>query len=113
MGDKADNPTKQFQDERIEVEDLEVAARENRHPRSAKRYRVRVDKTHLEFTTPTATGAQILERAGKTPPSAWLLFQRMRGNQRHKIDLDAEVDFGTPGVERFITMPREQIDGEG
>lgn len=101
----------QHEEQLIDLEDLEEAAREGRKPRSARRYRIRVNKQHLEFEVSSATGREILERAGKTPPERFLLVQRLRGGGQQNIDLDEAVDFTTPGIERFITLPRDQREG--
>jgi hypothetical protein len=94
----------------LELEDLEQAARENRPPKPAQRYRVRVDKEHYEFDTPAVTGAEILARAGKTPEQ-WRLQLRERGATYREIGPDEVVDLLAPGLERFVTIPREQTDG--
>ena len=76
-------------------------------------YRVLVDRQQLVFEESVATGRQILERAGKTPPERWLLYQRLKGNQRRKVGLDETVDLSAPAVERFLTLPRDQTEGIG
>jgi len=52
-----------------------------------------------------------LQLAGKTPPEQYMLSQKLRGGQTRRIALDARVDFTTPGVERFMTLPLDQTEG--
>lgn len=95
----------------VDIEDLEQASKENRAPRPAKRYRIRVDKEHYEVPGNSLTGREVLELAGKCPPEQYLLYQRLRGGQREKIGLDETVDLTKPGVERFMTLPKDQTEG--
>ena len=101
------------ENELVELEDLEAAAAEGRAPRRARQYRIRVDQEQLVFDTTAATGREILQRVGKTPAEKFLLVQRLRGGGTRTIAPDQTVDFTTPGVERFTTLPRDQTDGEG
>jgi hypothetical protein len=55
-------------------------------------------------------GREILELAGKTPPDRWMLNQKIKG-QIKAVGLDDEVDFREPGVERFMTLPKDQTEG--
>jgi hypothetical protein len=41
-----------------------------------------------------------------------MISQKLRGGQTKRIDLDERVDFTTPGVERFMTLPLDQTEGE-
>jgi hypothetical protein len=95
-----------------EVIDIETLAKENRTPPPGKRYRIRVDKLHLEIETSTITGREILRRAGKQPVERYRLDQKLAGGRTEKIELDQVVDLTTPGVERFMTLPLDQTEGE-
>lgn len=103
----------QSDEQPIDLEDLEEAAREDRDPRPAQRYRIRVDKQRIVFDADSATGRELLERAGKTPPERFLLVQKLRGGGQKNIGLNETVSFTDPGIERFITLPRDQTEGEG
>lgn len=76
------------------------------------RYRIRVDKTVYVVEGPTITGRQILEVSGHVPVEHWRLDERFRGGGTRKIELSEVVDLRTPGLERFMTLPLDQTEGE-
>jgi len=94
-----------------EVVDLEEYARSGRTPPKAKTYRIRIDKTKYEVSVPSMTGRQILTLAGKTPVERFMLSQKLHGGQVKPIGLDDVVDFTAPGVERFMTLAKDQTEG--
>jgi hypothetical protein len=95
----------------VEEEDLEAAAKTGRAPRPAKRYRLRVDREYFVVSNPIITGREILILAGKVPPERFLLTQKFAGGRAEKLDLDETVDLRRPGVERFMTLPKDQTEG--
>jgi hypothetical protein len=94
-----------------EVIDLEEYAKTGRKPPRAKSYRIRIDKQQYVVNVPAMTGRELLNLAGKTPATNYMISQKMHGGQAHKIDLDEKADFTTPGVERFMTLPLDQTEG--
>lgn len=78
---------------------------------SAQFYVIRIDKD--TFKTPKAllTGQEILELAGKTPPADFKLTEKFHGGAAKSIALTDPVDLRAPGVERFMTMKRDQTEG--
>jgi hypothetical protein len=96
-----------------EIIDLEEYAKADRKPPRAKSYRIRIDKKHYVVHVPAMTGRELLNLAGKTPASDYVIFQHVRGKKPEKIGLDEKADFTTPGVERFRTIPVDQTEGEG
>jgi Multiubiquitin len=94
-----------------EVIDLEAYAREGRKPPRARHYLIRIDKQTYKVSVPSMTGRQLLELAGKTPPTDYILRQIHAGGRPEKIGLDEVVDFTTPCIEKFKTMPRNAQDG--
>jgi hypothetical protein len=56
------------------------------------------------------TGQAILALAGKTPQQ-YLLSQRLRGGVVEPVAPDRVVSFVEPGVERFMTMPKDTTEG--
>ena len=95
-----------------QVFDLEEYAKENKHlPEEAKRFRIRIDKDHYVVEQASMTGEEILKLAGKDPPNCYRLVQRVRGGAQ-PIELTDVVDFTTPGIERFNTLPLDQKEGE-
>jgi hypothetical protein len=98
--------------EEIEIEEVEIevyALRGEAVPR-ARRYKIRIDKTHYIVETPHPTGLQLLAKAGKTPEH-WLLYQIFRGRQPEPVEPSAHVDLTKPGVERFTTVQKDPTEG--
>ena len=102
------NPGEEWE---VEEEDLEAAAKAGRVPRRAKRYRLRVDRERFVVEKPKHTGREILTLAGKVPAERFLLTQKHAGGRAEKIELDEVVDLHKPGVERFMTLPKDQTEG--
>ena len=94
-----------------EIIDIEEFAKTGRKPPLAKRYRIRIDKEQFVVNAPAMTGRELLNLAGKTPATEYLIFQKFRGGKPQKIGLDEKADFTTPGVEKFKTLPLDQTDG--
>lgn len=99
------------QNEILDEVDLEVwSARGERAPK-ARRYVIRVDRERYTVTESSITGRAILALAGKDPART-LLQQRVQGGGTRPIGPDQAVDLTEPGVERFITLPKNQTDGD-
>jgi len=95
----------------IEEADLETYAKAGKPVPKARRYRIRVDDAYYTTEKPKLTGREILELAGKRPPESFILTQKLRGGRLVTVALDDVVDFTTPGIERFTTLPREIQEG--
>jgi hypothetical protein len=76
----------------------------------AHRYRIRIDRDLFVVTVPSMTGREILAVAGKTPEQ-YLLRQRLRGGVVKPVEPDEVVSFVDPGVERFMTLPKDTTEG--
>lgn len=74
-----------------------------------KKYVFTLDNQRFEIESPT-TGRQILEVAGRTPITKFLLVQVGHG-QPLEIQPDDKVDLSAPGTERFRALPRECQEG--
>jgi hypothetical protein len=75
------------------------------------RYKLRIDKGEYESTRPVLTGRELLILAGKNPPEGFQIFQKS-GSTLIEIKLDDPVDLRKPGVDRFVTLPLDQTEGE-
>lgn len=96
----------------VEEVDLEqVAKAGGKPPPKAKRYRIRIDDQYYVVQQSSMTGAELLKLAGKTPPENFILTQKLRGGVIKTIGLTDVVDFTTPGIERFNTLPRQVQEG--
>jgi hypothetical protein len=104
------NAEEQFEEDEVEVEEHGRRGGDKPLPR-ARRYVIRVDKTKFTVDVSHLTGRQILELAGKTPPEHYKLTQKFHGGAARTVGLDEDVDFRRPGVERFITLKRDQTEG--
>jgi len=104
------NEIDDFEMEELDVEAHAGTGAAERSPR-AKRYVIRIDKTKYTVPVDHMTGAEILTLAGKVPPSGYKLTQKHRGGAATTIALDQEVDFRAPGVERLMTLKRDQTEG--
>jgi len=94
----------------IELVDIEEYAKQGQKPPRAHQYKFRIDDHY--YMTPKAelTGREILTFAGKTP-EAYQLRKRLRHGKVEAIVPDEIVDLRGHGLERFITLPKENTDG--
>jgi len=97
---------------KLDVIDIEVFSKENKTVPKGCRYKIKIDREKYTVDQSTMTGKEILEIAGKTPHNRWLVNQRMRGGVIKKIGYDEVVDLTTPGIEKFLTLPLDQTEGE-
>ncbi len=98
----------------IEIEELDLEEFCKMHggkPPKTRRYRIRIDREKYVVHVHEMTGRQILELAKKIPPENWLLNQKMKGGHVKAIGLDEIVDFRACGIERFMTLPKDQTEG--
>jgi len=103
----------EIEDEVVEIEIEAFAQKGNgkERPPKAKKYIIRVDKTKFTVEVASMTGREILTLAGKTPPEQYKLTMKLHGGEGRTIGLDDVVDFREPGVERFMTLKRDQTEG--
>jgi len=94
----------------VELVDIEEYAKRGEKPPRAHQYKFRVDDHY--YTTPKAelTGREILDFAGKTPET-YQLRKRLHHGKVEPITPDEIVDLHRHGVERFMTIPKENTDG--
>ena len=99
--------------EQFETEEIEIETQAGGTARlpTARRYIIRVDKTKYTVDVAEMTGRAILTLAGKTPPDQYKLTEKLHGGAAKTIGLDEIVDFRAPGVERFMTLKRDQTEG--
>lgn len=97
--------------EEPDIIDIETYAKEGKEPPKGVRYKIRVDKETYTVSVSQMTGQQILELAGKSPVTQFRLDMKLHGGATNKIELTTIVDFTTPGIERFMTLPLDQTEG--
>jgi hypothetical protein len=102
--------------ETTEVVDLEQFAKEGKVPPHGKHYKVKVGEKVVIFEKQVVTGREIQVGAGYKHPECHWLFQKMKGCDFEKVDLDEKVDLAKDGVEHFAVKPTEVfhyfVDGE-
>jgi hypothetical protein len=96
-------------EELIDEVDIEEYAKADKKVPPARRYRIRIDREQKVVEQAVVTGRFILSLVGKTPEK-YLLSQRVRG-QVKEIGPDEKVNLQEPGVERFMTLPRDPKEG--
>jgi hypothetical protein len=92
--------------------DIAEFSKENKQIPAGCRYKIKIDREKYIIDQSTIPGKEILELAGKTPYNRWLVNQRLRGGVIKKIGYDEVVDLTTPGIEKFLTLPLDQTEGE-
>jgi hypothetical protein len=98
-------------DDHRDNEEARRGAAETKASHGGKEYKLRIDKAEYESTQPVLTGRELLLLAGKTPPEDFQIFQKT-GSALVEIKLEETVDLRQPGVERFVTLPLDQTEGE-
>jgi hypothetical protein len=89
-----------------DIFDLEEYAHSNKTvPPHARHFRIRVDESTLEITTPNPTGREILAKVGKSP-DAHFLTQILVGEDDIVVEPDERVNLLRPGIERFTVVAK-------
>ncbi|MGN6604528.1 MAG: multiubiquitin domain-containing protein [Ginsengibacter sp.] len=94
-----------------QIIDLEEYSKAGKKVPKDAEYKFRVDKISVTVSDECLTGKEILEKAGYKPADNYLLREVLHGNQKVPIALDQTVCFTEPGIERFITIPKDPGDG--
>ncbi len=90
-----------------EIIDIECFTRDGKIPSEGKWYRVRIGSEYYIFLKQFVTGREILEKAGIIPVDCHWLYQRLKGCDFEKIDLEEQVNLAKPGIEHFVVKPTE------
>lgn len=90
--------------------DIEEFAKNNKPVPKGRRYKIRVDREKFVTKEECLTGKEILLLASKTPHTKYQLNQKIKGTVK-KVEYEEKVDFTTPGIERFMTLPLDQTEG--
>lgn len=94
----------------VQVIDVEEFVKAGKPVPKAKTYRIRIDRDKYDWPNETITGADLLRLAQKDS-SRFMVVQRLRGGSTKKVELSEAVDLTSAGVERFSTLPLDQIEG--
>ena len=96
--------------EKVDLVDLEEFAKAGKAVPPAHHYKIRVDKEYFTVDVPEMKGRQILGLVHKTP-EGFILSEKIRGGSPKVVPPDEEVSFTAPGIERFMTTPRDSTEG--
>lgn len=77
-----------------------------------RKFKIQIDKEMFETSEASLTGRQLLALAGKSPAEQFAIYEKVKGGQPKRIGLDQSVDLSVPGVEKFLTLPLDQTEGE-
>lgn len=104
---------KPWEDESItDDKQVDLARPEIEHFYSKEEYyKIVVDREQFRVRQECMTGREILILAKKNPPEKFQLNQRFKDGKVIKIGYDQKVRFSEPGIEKFMTIPLDQIDG--
>lgn len=100
-------------EEELEIIDLETFAKEGRPVPKARRYRIKIDREVFVVEKECLTGRELLILAKKLPPEKYQINLKLRGGKVEPISLDEKVCFTRPGIEKFMTLPLDQTEGDG
>jgi|GEM_PF-401255 len=75
------------------------------------KYKIRIDDEKYIVHVSKKTGLDIMVLAGKETPEKYDLYQLFKDGSTKAIALNEKVDFSCPGIERFITIPRDMTEG--
>lgn len=76
-------------------------------------YKFTVDKQHLVSEEQHITGHAIMQIAGIAIDGTFGLYQKIKGKAMERImNLEEEIDLSAKGIERFVSLPLEQQEGE-
>lgn len=96
----------------ILIIDIEVYVKENRVIPNGHHYLILIDRQKFKVEKEQMSGREILRLAGKIPVERFQLNQRFKGGKVSKIGYDEEVSFVEAGIEKFMTIPLDQTEGE-
>lgn len=98
--------------EEIEIIDLEAYSKEGKPVPKGKKYRIKIDREVFVVEKECMTGRELLVLAGKNPPEKYQLNQKLKGGKVEPIGLNDTVCFTNPGIEKFMTLPLDQTEGQ-
>lgn len=78
-----------------------------------KGFKLKINKQKFVSDEKCISGRTILQMVGITDVTQFGLYQKIKGKTMERIkDLDAHIDLSKKGIERFVSLPLEQQEGE-
>lgn len=81
--------------------------------KDAPKLKIKIDGNMYDVSQKMMTGRELLALAGKTPIERYEISKKEKGNIIKKVAYEEVVDLSDPGLEKFVTLPLDQTDGEG
>ncbi|WP_202923788.1 multiubiquitin domain-containing protein [Pontibacter fetidus] len=78
----------------------------------ANQYHILVDRDNIKVEKECLTGREILTLAQKIPAERYQLNMKQKGGKVTKVGYDQTVCLSEPGIEKFLTLPLDQTEGE-
>ena len=78
-------------------------------PDSKQGLQIKIDGQPFEVRDPIITGRQVLDLAGKRPPSDFVVLQYLPDGLLEHVRLEETTDLRAKGVERFITFESDRV----
>jgi hypothetical protein len=100
-------------DDRIPIEDVGAAIRENRGLRPADLYRIvvlddQLNERHLDLSDPVPTARQILQTAAVRPVEDYSVYAILPSGDFEDLRLDETYDLRGRGAERFVIFQTDR-----
>lgn len=95
-----------------EIVDLEAYSKEGKPVPKEKTYRIKIDRQEYVVEKECMTGRELLTLAGKNPPERYQLNMKVKGGKVETVGLNETVCFTKPGLEKFMTLPLDQTEGQ-
>lgn len=98
-----------------QIIDLEWCSKHGHTPPKGRKYRIKIDREKYVVESECLTGKELLELAGKSPYERFQLNEKVKVKGKVKIvkiDYEESVCFSKPGIEKFMTLPLDQTEGE-
>lgn len=101
-------------DDRIPLEDVGAAIRENRGLRPADLYRIvllddQLNERHLDLSDPVPTARQILQAAAVRPVEDYSVYAILPSGDFEDLRLDETYDLRGRGTERFVIFQTDRV----
>ncbi len=98
----------------LDMVDIEEWGKECKAIPPSRKYRIKIDKDYYVVDKLQFTGLELLSIAGKNPPDKFDIFKMLNGQPKPiKIGHNDHILLNEKCLVRFVTLPKEQTDGEG
>ncbi|ARS38075.1 multiubiquitin domain-containing protein [Pontibacter actiniarum] len=81
-------------------------------PGPENKYHILVDRDNIKVDKECLTGREILTLAKKSPVEGYQLNVKRKGGKVAKLGYDDTICLSEPGIEKFLTLPLDQREGE-